>query len=296
MADQAQKLRKIMKNNSGNKKNNKTGVSQENCAEVITVTSGKGGVGKSNVAVNLAIALSRRGKNVAIVDMDLGLANVNVITGVQPANNLLHVFEKEKQIEEIIEPGPGGINILAGASGEEKLANLSPVQCRRFLQKLGKLDRLVDILIVDTAAGLSENVLQFVCAADRTLLVSTPEPTAITDAYAVIKSVINRKSSKNINLIINRARSIMEAKKVGDKMKRISSDFLNFSLQILGFMVEDECVSRAVRSREPFYLAYPDARATGCIDHMSKRLLGDYELQRPGGIQGFFNHILEWLN
>ncbi len=297
MADQAQKLREIMEDESrGEEEEISRDAPGNERAEVITVTSGKGGVGKSNVAVNLAIALAGLGQQVAVVDMDLGLANVNVITDVQPPNNLLHVFEEEKQMEEIMEPGPGGINIIAGASGEEDLANLSPIQCRRFLQKLEQLDRLVDILIVDTAAGLSENVLQFVCAADRTLLVTTPEPTAITDAYAIIKSAMRRESADNINLVVNRARSILEAKKVADKMKRIGSDFLNLPLEVLGFMVEDDNVARAVRSREPFYLAYPDAQASSCIEHMGKRLLGNASLQEPRGIKGFFNHVLEWLN
>ncbi len=318
MADQAAELRKMMdqrhsgdaataiaeKEESGSyglTSSVDTATSKDNRlsytpAEVIAVTSGKGGVGKSNVSVNLGIALAEEGKKVAVVDMDLGLANVNVITDVTPPHNLLHVFEGKKEISDIIVDGPGGIQVIAGASGEEDLANLSRHECNLFLEKLEQLDKLVDVIIVDTAAGISEIVMQFVCASDQNLLVTTPEPTAITDAYAVVKAALRREYKPGFNLVVNRAHSIKEGREVGEKMKRVSGDFLNFPLEVLGYVLEDRAVSNAVCSRAPFYLEYPDSRATGCINHIAGRLLGSKQRQQPRGIKGFFSRILNFTS
>ncbi len=263
-------------------------------AEVIAVTSGKGGVGKSNVAVNLGMALAGNDQEVAVVDMDLGLANVNVITDVTPPYNLLHVFEGEKEITDIVEPAPGDIKVIAGASGEEDLANLSRGECNLFLKKLERLDELADVVIVDTAAGISKIVLQFVCAADKTLLVTTPEPTAITDAYAVVKAALQRNDNPEMNLVVNRAQSLVEARKIGDKMKRVSNDFLNFPLDVLGYVLEDNAVQRAVRSRSPFYLKYPNCKASGCVKQIARGLEGKQVEQKTRGIKGFFARLFEF--
>lgn len=264
-------------------------------AEVIAVTSGKGGVGKSNLAVNLGVVLSKRGYDVAVADMDLGLANVNVITNQSPEHTLFDVLRGQQTVNDILVEAPGGISILAGASGEEELANLSRSECQRFIKKLSRLDRMVDVLLVDTSAGLSDRVMQFVCSADRSILVTTPEPTAITDAYAVLKAGVGYENEPNFNLVINRADSIMEAKKVAEKMKRVGEDFLNAPLRILGYMTEDESVMRAVRQRRPFVLEYPDSRASQCINHIENRLMEDAELQQSEGVEGFFSRLAHWL-
>lgn len=295
MSDQAQKLRSLMDEDTEPKNEPASPPSPTSRAEVIAVTSGKGGVGKSNLAVNLGITLSRKGYEVAVADMDLGLANVNVITGQSPDYTLLDVLKGRRSVNDILEEAPGEIYILAGASGEEELANLSEDDCRRFIQKLSRLDRMVDVLIVDTSAGLSSKVMQFVCAADRTILVTTPEPTAITDAYAVIKSGISYENHPDFNLVINRADSIMEGKKVAEKMKRVGEDFLNTPLRILGYMTEDESVIRAVRQRRPFVLEYPESRASQCISHIESRLMEDAPLQRNEGVEGFFSRIVRFF-
>lgn len=295
MSDQAQKLRSLMDDGIETAKDPTSPPSPTSRAEVIAVTSGKGGVGKSNVAVNLGITLSQKGYEVAVADMDLGLANVNVITNKSPDHTLLDVLRGRQTINDILEDGPGDISILAGASGEEELANLSERDCQQFIKKLSQLDRMVDVLLVDTSAGLSSRVMQFVCAADRTILVTTPEPTAITDAYAVIKSGISYENRPDFNLVINRADSIMEGKKVAEKMKRVGEDFLNAPLRILGYMTEDEAVTRAVRQRRPFVLEYPESRASQCINHIESRLMEDAELQQNEGVEGFFSRIVNWL-
>ncbi|MFB6345700.1 MAG: MinD/ParA family protein [bacterium] len=295
MSDQAQKLRSMMGSAVEANDERQSPPTPSSRAEVIAVTSGKGGVGKSNLAVNLGITLSQKGYEVAVADMDLGLANVNVITDKSPEYTLHDVLRGRRSVNDILEKGPGDISILAGASGEEDLANLSERECQEFIKTLSELDRMVDVLIVDTAAGMSSRVMQFVCAADRTILVTTPEPTAITDAYAVIKSGISYDNSPDFNLVINRAESIMEGKKVAEKMKRVGEDFLDAPLRILGYMTEDESVMRAVRKRRPFVLEYPQSRVTQCVDHIESRLMEDAELQDSHGVEGFFSRIVNWL-
>lgn len=298
MSDQAQKLRNMMSERSevrNARNSNGAGENSSSRAEVLTVTSGKGGVGKSNLAVNLGIALSESGYEVAVADMDLGLANVNVITNSTPDYNLLDVLKGRREISDVLQEAPGGISILSGASGEEELANLSGDQCRNFVDQLQELDRLVDILIVDTSAGLSERVMQFVNAADRTLLVTTPEPTAVTDAYAIIKSALRDPPRPSMNLVINRADSIMEGKNVAEKMKRVGEEFLDVPIRVLGYMTEDDAVTRAVRQRRPFYLEYPESRVAQCLNHIQSRLMEGTDLQEPGGVGNFFSKVTDWF-
>jgi len=299
MSDQAQNLREMMSEDPrvAEKDNQGITVSSQapSRAEVLTVTSGKGGVGKSTLAVNLGIALSQSGYDVAVADMDLGLANINVITDANPQYTLLDVFEGRRTVTEIMAEAPGGITILSGSSGERELANMTGEECQEFLDQLKALDRHVDILIVDTSAGLSERVMKFVNAADRTLLVTTPEPTAITDAYAIIKSTLQDPPQPSINLVVNRADSIMEGKKVAEKMKRVGEEFLNVPIKILGYMTEDDAVTRAVRQRSPFYLEFPESRVSQCISHIQNRLVDGGELQEPSGIKNFFSEISGWF-
>jgi flagellar biosynthesis protein FlhG len=297
MSDQAQKLRDMVARETGvapSSENGDEAPDPETRAEVITVTSGKGGVGKSDLAVNLGIALSDSGYDVAVADMDLGLANVNVITGSKPDYNLLDVLKGRREIEDVLQDAPGGISILAGASGEEELANLSSEGCRNFVNQLAELDRLVDVLIVDTSAGLSERVMQFVNAADRTILVTTPEPTAITDAYAIVKSALGDPPRPSMNLVINRADSIMEGKNVAEKMKRVGEQFLDAPIRVLGYMTEDDAVMKAVRQRRPFYLEFPEARVSQCVSHIESRLMDGQELQEPAGVGSFFSKLTGW--
>lgn len=305
MRDQAKRLREIVSGTGGSEADNPVDLSARRQnddvlpsprARVLTVTSGKGGVGKSNVAVNLGISLAKQGKNVAVIDMDLGLANVNVITGVNPSHNLFDVFKDRQDLVDIVERGPEGVLIVAGASGKDELANLRGNECKQFLDQLAQLDDAVDIIIMDTAAGLSRSVMQFVRGADQTLLVTTPEPTAITDAYALVKASVRKDPKPRFKLVVNRASSIMEASKVADKMKRVGNEFLNVPLDVLGYMVEDPAVQKAVRRRRPFVLDAPDARATQCVTHLSKRLMDPDEDLQPRGVKNLFERMMVWMN
>jgi flagellar biosynthesis protein FlhG len=305
MADQAQRLREIVAGSKSGGGENDLDLSARRghedvlsspSARVLTVTSGKGGVGKSNVAVNLGISLAKQGQRVAVIDMDLGTANVNVITDVSPTHNLFDVFKKRKDLSEIVERGPEGVLIVAGASGKDELANLGEAECQRFLSQLSQLDEAVDVIIMDTAAGISRSVMHFVRGADQTLLVTTPEPTAITDAYALVKASVRRDPKPRFKLVVNRADSIMEARKVADKVERVGREFLDVSLDVLGYMVEDNAVRKAVRRRRPFLLDAPEARASQCVDHLSKRLMNPEEDLEPKGVKNLFQTMMDWVN
>src|SRR5690554_1344524 len=192
MRDQAVGLRKLV--NKGQKSNSR----------VIVVASGKGGVGKTNIAVNLALALRQLDNCVALIDVDLGLANVDIVLGITPPYNLGHVFRGEKTLVEIIEDGPLGIKLLAGGSGMSELANLTGWRLEQFVKSLDELNREFDFVVLDTGAGIGQNVLSFALATDEVLVVTTPEPTAITDAYGLIKVVFQRNPQAQIRLIVDR--------------------------------------------------------------------------------------------
>ena len=203
--------------------------------KVISVASGKGGVGKSNLSVNLSIALADIGYKVLLLDADLGLANVNILLGVIPKANIFHVIQGKKKLNEIVLTVPQGIDIIAGASGFSELANLSGDVRKKFIRDLGKF-QTYDYLVIDTAAGLHSTVLSFIQASQEVIIITTPEPTAITDAYGIIKAVVNLGFT-NIKLVVNKVRSIMEGKKVSDRIIQIAAQFLNVRINSLGIFI-----------------------------------------------------------
>jgi flagellar biosynthesis protein FlhG len=270
MEEQAEKLREIMRLKN---------VSQEEAppkhrdlarrARIITITSGKGGVGKTNVSVNMALAYARMGKKVIVMDADLGLANVNVILNKIPKFNLYHVIRKQKTMKEILEETEYGISIVGGASGFSKIANLTEDERQNFIDELETLSN-ADIIIIDTAAGVSSNVMDFIAAADDTVIVTTPEPTAITDAYGIIKIIATEIDSLNmgLKLVVNRAKSVVEANRVSERMINIAGQFLNLKVDYLGFIYEDPVVSQAVLRQRPFMVIDPKCKASLCMQHI----------------------------
>lgn len=271
MEDQAEQLRELMRA----KKSAAPSVAQgeRKKTRIITVASGKGGVGKTNVSVNMALAYARMGKRVIVMDADLGLANVNVMLNMIPKFNLYHVIRKQKSMKEIILDTEYGIQIVAGASGFSKIANLTEEERQNFIDELDTLSN-ADIIIIDTSAGVSNNVLAFVAAADDAVIVTTPEPTAITDAYGIIKIIATEIDNLNmgLKLVVNRVKSVTEAKRVADRMINIAGQFLNLKVDYLGFIYDDPAVPQAVLRQKPFLVLDPKSKASQCVQHIVGRM------------------------
>jgi flagellar biosynthesis protein FlhG len=240
---------------------------------IITVSSGKGGVGKTNLSVNMALAYARMGKKVVVMDADLGLANVNIMLGMTPRYNLYHVIKKQKTIREILVDTDYGISIVAGASGFSQIANLSEGERQNFIDEMDTLTS-ADIVIIDTGAGVSSNVLDFIAAADDAVIITTPEPTAITDAYGIIKIIATELESLDmgLKLVVNRAKGVAEARRVADRVTSIAGQFLNLKVDYLGFIYEDSSVVQAVLRQKPFMVVDPKCKASQCVQHIVDRL------------------------
>lgn len=280
--DQAANLRRLVLEKGSVTRETKT----------IAITSGKGGVGKTSLSVSLAIALAQGGASVTLLDADLGLANINVILGIIPKYNLYHVIKGKKTLKEIIIDVPEGIKIIAGASGFHQLANLDQKQRNDFISIIGELEE-DDYMIIDTGAGVSQNVLSFVMAADEVIVVTTPEPTAITDAYGIIKSIASQSSDKVIKLVVNRVQSVAEARRVAQRVINIAGQFLNIKVENLGFVFDDLHVAKSVRNQKPFIVSYPKSRASGCVSLIASRIANkEVETAKGSGLSSFFKNLI----
>ena len=247
MANEAIYLRQMMENYRGP-------------AKVLAITSGKGGVGKTNIAANLAICLAASRKRVLLIDADLSLGNLDIVLGVHSKYNISHLLNGQKSIEEIIYTGPEGMGVICGASGLEDLANIDEFRRHRLLRELSKLQSDFDVIVIDTAAGMSKLVVGFCLAADHVLLVTTPEATAMTDAYAMIKVLIVNRFVKRISLIVNMASTVAEGKRTYQQIANVAKQFLSTHIYDAGVFLRDERLSCAVRLRKPVVLSYPKAQ------------------------------------
>jgi flagellar biosynthesis protein FlhG len=233
--DQAEKLRNMVKTKNRDQHRPEVEETREDdSALVYAVTSGKGGVGKSNFVVNLALSLIEEGKEVIVFDADLGLANLDVNLGVTPNYTLNHVISGRKTLEEIIIKGAGDLPLIPGGSGIEELANLSHQQISNLISGWKRIEQKYDIIIIDTGAGLSGKVIDFVLAADEVIVISTPEPTSVTDAYGVIKVISNHAEDLKVKLVVNQADSTREAEKIGDRLVKTTREFLDLEIDYLG--------------------------------------------------------------
>lgn len=294
MRDQAEKLRSIVKNLKISGRSAEQS-EKKGSARVITVTSGKGGVGKTNITVNLAIALSRMGLRVVILDVDFGLANVDVLLGISTKYTLADLIRGEQNIFDVLTDGPDNVKFLSGGSGVEELLQLDRSQLGSFISSIGLLDKLYDVILIDTGAGLSRNVMSFILAADEVILVTTPEPTSITDAYVVVKQISKADRHKIVRVIVNKAESPREANDILSKLSLVSDRFLSFKLQKLGYILYDDFVTKSVKQQKPFSLAYPKCHASQQIAMIAQNLVetgkeGDNTADK--GMKGFFSRLL----
>ena len=259
-------------------------------AKIITISSGKGGVGKTNFSVNLAIALAKLGKRVSLIDADLGLANVDVLMDLVPKYNLNHVLRMEKTVDEIIVEGPYGVNIISGGSGLLEMANLTKEKLNRLIDGLQVLNERSDYILIDTGAGLSDSVISFVEAAHDVILIVTPDPTSITDAYALIKNI--HQMDKNLRIVVNRVDSNKEGYEVFNKIHLAAKRFLNSEIEHLGFIYEDSSVKKSVKIQTPFMLAYPNSLASKGVEMIAYSIENNGVFNpEPGTFKTFINKL-----
>lgn len=285
--DQAEHLRKIMQQTE-----------PKSNVRVITVTSGKGGVGKSSISINLAIQMSRMGKKVVVFDADFGLANIEVMLGIRPQYNMADLMFHGMDLKGIVTEGPENVSFISGGSGVQELAKMSREQVMYLIRKLGELDQNADVIIVDTGAGISDSVLEFVVASEEVLLIATPEPTSITDAYALLKA-LNRKAGfekteTRIRMIANRVKSEAEGQNLYEKMNIVVNKFLNIPLDYMGIVPLDEQMSKAVMRQVPISVSRPNAPSAKAFQSITKRLLEVDDLQETehGGLSRLFSNLI----
>ncbi len=292
MKDQAEQLRHLANTEWAEKTRTAAGASRS--TRVIAVSSGKGGVGKTNVVVNLALAMARQQRSVLILDADLGLANIDVVMGLAPRFNLQHVISGQKSIREIIVPGANDVQVISGGSGLADLANLSETQRESLIGGLAELEGIADVLLVDTGAGIGPNVLQFILAAQELIIVTTPDPTAITDAYSLIKVVSRLSTDVALKLIVNQVRSVEEADEITNKIVTVAKRFLHLDVGTYGYLPYDTNLVKAVRRQKPVLLAYPNSPAAYAFYLLSARIWNEEApIQNKPGLLNFFRRIVK---
>ena len=298
MSDQASALRKLMEDKSEAQTEEASIVVQDNIPDkqsrVITITSGKGGVGKTNIAVNLAIALQMTGKRILLIDADIGMANVDVLLGSISKHNVLDLLEDGVELQDVLVEGPHGVNYISGSSGVEKALNFTYEERRMLHKKLASCSELADIILVDTGAGLGRHVVDFLIAADEVLLITTPEPTSLSDAFAVIKTYNMHSEKKNIKLIVNRIFDEEERLEVTEKLNATANKLLNMPIICAGYIFEDRNVIDCVKKQVPFIVERPDCLASKCITQLVDSLLHGTEMTITKGWLSFLSDLFRF--
>ena len=270
MVDQAQNLRELVKK------------SQE--VRVFSVASGKGGVGKTSVAVNLAIALSRLGVRVLVVDADFGLANVDVMLGATSKFDISYFLRGEKTLQEIIQLGTEGVRFISGGSGVYDLLNISESQLAEVLTKIVRLDAPIDFVLIDTGAGINDNIINMVLASSETIVVTTPEPTAILDAYALVKTIIRRDSSHPIHVLINKCESRKEAQRVQDGFIEVVGRHLGKNINPLGLLMYNHEIPMSIKRQVPIMVSNPGGATAKEIEQIARAVLDLPRVKTSGNI------------
>ena len=297
MSDQAARLRNLLEERAEEEaQSRRIGELYLDVAEntrVIAITSGKGGVGKTNLAVNLAVGLQMAGQRVLLIDADIGMANVNLLMGSVTNRSLLDLLEDGVELEDVVEEGAAGVKYISGVAGVEAALSVNRLEQKRLHKKLSGCSDLADIIIIDTGAGLNRNVIEFVLAAEEGLLITTPEPTALADAYAVIKAYSTYTDRRNIKLVVNRIHDEEECYEVVEKINQTTKKFLNVTVNCLGYIYEDRAVIEAVHRQEPFVIVNEKSPAARCIFELVKSLLSGEKMNSVSrGWRGFLEKLL----
>jgi flagellar biosynthesis protein FlhG len=289
--DQAATLRQISRqkktSQSSSAREKASGHKQNIC--VISITSGKGGVGKTNITANLAYTLAGMKKRTLVIDADCGLANIDLILGLTPAYNLHHVLKGEKTLRETIIDGPGGIKILPSSSGIQEMSALSMNQKLALQDEFKALQSPPEFVLIDTSAGITENVMYFNMVSREIIVVVTPEPTSLTDAYALIKILYQRHAKKRFRLLVNMVKSPGEAKEVYLRLAQATNHFLQLAIEHLGYIVYDENMSKAVKKQKLLAELYPDSPSIKCLREVAEKLCQPSQNTENDGIPGLFD-------
>jgi flagellar biosynthesis protein FlhG len=287
LQDQAYLLRKLSNSTS----------SAVRHSRVVTIASGKGGVGKSNFALNFALSLVALGKKVVLIDLDIGMANIDILMGMTPKAHLMDMIRQKKSIWDVLEKGPNQLEYLAGGSGFSHLHQLDEEERHYFFQELEKLHGYADIILIDTGAGLTLESQQCHLSADEVILLTTPEPTSIADAYSVVKILHSQQPTLSFQLVINRVSNPKIGMEVAGKFKSAVRSFLNKEIKIFGAIPDDAFVTQAVLKQEPFTLAFPRSSAAVTIKRLAERFVsGTTETNEQGGIKGFIKKLTRILD
>jgi flagellar biosynthesis protein FlhG len=292
--DQAHLLRQLSNSFSGQKQT----AHKERKTRVITIASGKGGVGKSNFALNFAFCLKELGQKVVIIDLDIGMANLNILMGTTPKFHLMDMIEHRKSIWDVLEKGPNKLEYIAGGTGFNTLLQLSNEERQYFFQELEKLQGYADLILIDTGAGLTKESQQCHLSADEVILLTTPEPTSMADAYSIVKILNKHNPSLSFQLLINRVNHPKEGMEVASKFKMAVQSFLNKDLKVFGAIPEDEAVRQAVLKQVPFYLAYPRSPVSMMLKKLADRFVSGTSTPsgESGGIKGFIRNLSRLLH
>lgn len=288
--DQATDLRRMMANHEATAQ---PAARRSRAAQVVAIASGKGGVGKTSIAVNLAMTLAGRGRRVVLIDADLGTANIDVAMNVHASHDLSHVIRGERTLDEIAVTIDYHLSVIAGASGIAGVADLGAFERQRLLDALGRLERETDVILLDCGAGISQNVLAFAQTAHRLLLVTTPEPTAVADVYALVKVLSRTPITPQIGLVVNCAASMREGRAIGERVSSVAARFLGVAVDDFGQILRDENVPISIRKRRPLVSFAPRSTAARGVAMLADRILSgdDDDAATPGFFRKLFGHF-----
>ena len=290
MIDQAENLRKLMGQIKKQKDINPVGESK---TKVISISSGKGGVGKTNFSVNFAISLRRLGHSVAIIDADIGLSNIDILLGLNITNTISDIIFNDKDIFDVMVTGPEDIKIISGGSGLKELSLLNNDNFPKLIKEIEKIQNSFDFIIIDTGAGISSAVTDFIMVSNEVIVICTPDPTSIMDSYTLIKSIIQTDYKGKINIVCNQVINRSEGKAIFDKLYNAINNFLSVQVEYLGYIEKNELINQAVRNQVPFTISHPNSPLSKRISLMTMSYLNDVSSKNQENKVSFAKKIVD---